>query len=165
LFLWEDTLKKLENDPFQLVGRLDAITKHALYLCFDERFPAFSEESFWQMRGVDMDYHDLDPNKSFFQAMRSKGIIEDLYAKKLFSWYMQNPPPETRAHFRGNLAKMLNKSSRNLRVLSGNAWNNCTPFPSTYNIYPGLKDTVLSIEDPFDSYQGRLLDIEAAFIK
>ncbi|MBM3232750.1 hypothetical protein FJZ18_01120 [Candidatus Pacearchaeota archaeon] len=160
LFLWEDTLNKLEYDPFQLVGRLDAITKKALYTCLDERFPDVPEDSFWQMRGIDMNYHDINPNYSIFQVMRSEGIMEDLYSNKLFSWYMQNPPPKTRAHFRGNLAKILIRAKEDLAVLDGDEWDKCVPLSDIYNIYPNLWDLDLSIDDPFNSYNDRLTEIK-----
>ena len=158
LLLWQDTLKKLEHDPFQLVGRLDSITKQALYLCLDERFPEVSEEMFRQMQGNDMDYHDLNPNKSLFQALRSEGIMEELYSPHLFSRYSQNPPPRTRANFRGKFAEMLQKKTMQMQVLRGDEWDRCSLSPTARNFYPHIEDRVIG--DPFNSYHEQLPEAE-----
>lgn len=156
LRLWKDTLNKLVSDPFQLVGRLDRITKEALFKEFEPTFPACAEEStYWVLRGNDQEFTLLNPATSLFNDLRQRGILEEYYHASLISSATYEPPRTTRAHFRGNIVQRLQQATGLKRVLEDTPWSMCRPAREAVSMLNQQLDT-WTIDDPLEPYHEAL---------
>lgn len=94
LFLWEDTLERLEDAPQSLVGSLDWVTKRFL---LDEA----GAESDWEARKkIDLRYHELSP-QGYFQQLCDAGHVERLLDEAEVERATRVPPPDSPAATRG----------------------------------------------------------------
>lgn len=92
---WQEVLVDLETNPKSLAGRLDWPTKLALLERYRER-----DNLGWnspQLAAIDLQYHDLRPHRSLAARLNLTTMVDDGAAAKA----MTNPPPDTRAYFRG----------------------------------------------------------------
>ena len=96
---WENVLAGLESDPRSLVGQLDWITKRQVMDGFRERHGLSTADL--KLAALDLQYHDLRPNRSLFARMGAETLVD---ADKV-RWAMDNPPDDTRAYFRGQCLK------------------------------------------------------------
>ena len=88
-------LTGLETDPMTLAGQVDWIAKHRLSTA-----TASATASRWddaQLAAMDLQYHDLRPEKSLAARVGLERIATDEEATRA----MTEPPPDTRAYFRG----------------------------------------------------------------
>ena len=92
---WENVLTGLESDPESLVGQLAWITKRRVMDGFRERHGLSTDDL--KLAALDLQYHDLRPDRSLFARMGAETLVEVDEAR----WAMDNPPGDTRAYFRG----------------------------------------------------------------
>lgn len=92
---WEQTLAGLETDPSQLAGQIDWIAKKRLLEGFMDRHDCDWEDP--RLRALDLQYHDLRPEKSLAGRAGLETIIDDTDAVLAVT----EPPSDTRAYFRG----------------------------------------------------------------
>jgi proteasome accessory factor PafA2 len=92
---WEATLTGLETDPSTLAGQVDWIAKHRLLDGYRERHDLRWDDA--RLAAMDLQYHDLRPEKSLAVRVGLERIAtdEEMVAA------MTQPPPDTRAYFRG----------------------------------------------------------------
>jgi proteasome accessory factor A len=102
LALWEETLRALENDPMTLADRLDWVAKLKVLNGYRQRHDALWDDS--RLAAIDLQYHDLRPEKSLASRLNLRHIWEPADVKVAVG----EPPKETRAYFRG---KCLEKFS------------------------------------------------------
>jgi Pup amidohydrolase len=101
---WEAVLAGLERDPMTLDGQLDWVTKLKLLDAYRERDSIDWDDS--KMALLDLQYHDVRPEKSLFERLVRAGKVERLVEESDVTTAMTEPPPSTRAYFRGQcLAK------------------------------------------------------------
>jgi proteasome accessory factor A len=101
---WEATLASLERDPMTLDGQLDWVTKLRLLDAYRERDSIDWDDP--KMALLDLQYHDVRPEKSLFERLVRAGKVERLVEEFDVTTAMTEPPPSTRAYFRGQcLAK------------------------------------------------------------
>jgi hypothetical protein len=94
LRLWEETLDALENDPSDLVGSLDWVTKQFV-------LEKAGHGASWETRKkIDLRYHELSP-EGYFQRLRSTGIGERILDAAEVEYALRNPPSGTPATVRG----------------------------------------------------------------
>ncbi len=98
---WERVLTALESDPRQLDGVLDWVTKYQLLRNYVERDGL--EWSDAKLALLDIQYHDVRPDKSIYEKLVRAGKIERLLDEDEVVVAMVEPPPTTRAYFRGKL--------------------------------------------------------------
>lgn len=94
LRLWEQTLDALTEDPQQLLGSLDWVTKQFLL----ERAGRGAN---WEVRKkIDLRYHELSPD-GYFHQLRRAGVVRSLLSEAEVAHARRNPPAGTPALARG----------------------------------------------------------------
>jgi len=95
LRVWEEVLTDLEADPMRLADRLDWVAKLRVIDGYRERHGLEWGDA--RLAAMDLQYHDLRPSKSLFARLDVRRLTTD--AEVLHA--VDNPPPDTRAYFRG----------------------------------------------------------------
>ena len=96
---WEQVLGALERDPAELDGQLDWVTKHNLLQAYVERDGL--EWSDPKLGLLAVQYHDVRPGRSLYERLVRAGKVERLLSEAEVLEAMGEPPPTTRAYFRG----------------------------------------------------------------
>jgi proteasome accessory factor A len=95
LDLWEHVLSALETDPMSLADTVDWVAKYRLVDGYRERHDLEWNDP--KLRAMDLQYHDLRPDRSLARRIGLRTLIgrdEALAA-------VTEPPADTRAWFRG----------------------------------------------------------------
>jgi proteasome accessory factor A len=92
---WESVLTALETDPAAAADQVDWVAKHRLIDGYRERHGLSWDDA--RLAAMDLQYHDLRPDKGLaarvgLERMTTDGEIELAVVE---------PPPDTRAYFRG----------------------------------------------------------------
>ncbi len=104
---WGDVLDRLSSDPMQLSGELDWVIKLQLVRSYIERKQCGWDDP--RVTMMDLQYHDLRPEKGLFSALEKDGYVKRLISDREISQAEQNPPADTRAYFRGACLKKFLK--------------------------------------------------------
>jgi len=99
LALWEKTLDALETDPQSTSGYLDWSAKLRLLEEYRER-----DHLPWshpKLRVLDLQYHDVAPERSLYRRLVGAGRMERLFTDADIERAVAEPPEDTRAYFRG----------------------------------------------------------------
>ncbi len=96
---WERALAALEQDPMTLDGQLDWVTKLALLEAYVARDGL--EWSDPKLSLLDLQYHDVRPDRSLYERLVRAGKVERLVSEEDVVRAMTEPPATTRAYFRG----------------------------------------------------------------
>ena len=99
LVLWEATLAALESDPLSTSGYLDWAAKLRLLEEYRERDGL--PWSHPKLRLLDLQYHDVDPERSLHRRLVRAGRMERLFSDDAVERATMEPPERTRAYFRG----------------------------------------------------------------
>ena len=92
---WEEVLTGLESDPMTLSTQLDWVAKYRLIDGYRERHGLEWDDA--RLAAMDLQYHDLRPDKSLFARLGMERITDDAEV----TLAMSEPPTDTRAYFRG----------------------------------------------------------------
>ena len=92
---WEHVLTALESDPMQLADQLDWVAKYGVINGYRERHDLRWNDA--RLAAMDLQYHDMRPTKSLFSRLGVETLVDDEDARVA----MSEPPPDTRAYFRG----------------------------------------------------------------
>jgi proteasome accessory factor A len=92
---WEAVLAGLETDPGTLATQVDWIAKHRLIDGYRERHGLAWDDA--RLAAMDLQYHDLRPERS----LAARVGLETIAGADEIRAAMTEPPPETRAYFRG----------------------------------------------------------------
>ena len=92
---WETVLTALETDPMSLANQLDWVAKYRLFSGYAERHNLNWHDA--RLAAMDLQYHDLRPEKSLFARVGMERLVGDDAAERA----MTQPPEGTRAYFRG----------------------------------------------------------------
>jgi len=103
LSAWQETLDALERNPMSLVGSLDWVTKKWILDGYRSRDGL--EWSDPRLAAVDLQWSDLSPEKGLAMVLRRRGTIKNLVTDEQARWAAVNPPPQTRAWFRGEVLR------------------------------------------------------------
>jgi proteasome accessory factor PafA2 len=96
---WEAALTSLERDPSELAGQLDWVTKRELLQAYIDRDGlAWSDP---KLALLDLQYHDVRPDRSLYERLVRAGSVERLVDEDAVKIAINDPPPSTRAYFRG----------------------------------------------------------------
>ena len=97
---WEAVLTGLESDPMSLSDQLDWVAKYRMIDGYRERHGLGWDDA--RLAAMDLQYHDLRPEKSLFARLGVERVSTDEEVERA----MTEPPTDTRAYFRGRcLAK------------------------------------------------------------
>lgn len=92
---WEAVLAGLENDFMDLADQLDWVAKYRLINGYRERNGLRWRDA--KLAAMDLQYHDLRPEKSLFLRVGMQRITTDEEVSRATT----EPPEDTRAYFRG----------------------------------------------------------------
>jgi proteasome accessory factor A len=92
---WEEVLTALETDFVSLATQLDWVAKYRLMQGYRERHDLGWDDA--RLAAMDLQYHDLRPDKSLAARVGLERLTDD--AEVLEAIF--EPPPDTRAYFRG----------------------------------------------------------------
>ena len=95
LVRWENVLAQLEDDPMQLADQLDWVAKYRLVEGYRERNQLAWGDA--RLAAIDLQYHDLRPDKSLFRRLGVERLVTD----EEIDHATVHPPRDTRAYFRG----------------------------------------------------------------
>ncbi len=92
---WEAVLTALESDPMELADQLDWVAKYRMVSAYRDRHDLSWTDS--RLAAMDLQYHSLEPGRSLF----AKVPMERLVTEESVLEAVTEPPPDTRAYFRG----------------------------------------------------------------
>jgi proteasome accessory factor PafA2 len=92
---WEAVLTGLETDPSSLADQVDWIAKHRLINGYRERHGLRWDDA--RLAAMDLQYHDLRADKSLAGRVGLERVSTDDEVERAVT----EPPPDTRAYFRG----------------------------------------------------------------
>jgi proteasome accessory factor A len=92
---WEEVLTGLEHDPGSLARQLDWVAKRRLVEGYRERHGLSWGDA--KLRALDLQYHDVRPEKSLYARAGMERITTDEEVERART----EPPTTTRAYFRG----------------------------------------------------------------
>ncbi|QCX27548.1 depupylase/deamidase Dop [Nocardioides jishulii] len=96
---WGSVLDRLERDPFECAGELDWVAKLQLLEQYRERDCLDWSDA--KLHLVDLQYHDIRPEKGLHHRLVSAGRMQRLVEESAVEAAVHSPPTDTRAYFRG----------------------------------------------------------------
>ncbi|WP_116113987.1 depupylase/deamidase Dop [Austwickia chelonae] len=99
LLRWEDVLNRLEHDPASAAAHIDWVAKMTLLEGYRHR-----DGLNWDaplLTAVDIQWSDLRPGRGLARRLEERGSLERLTDPSDVHHATTNPPPDTRAWFRG----------------------------------------------------------------
>lgn len=137
---WESILEGLEKDPLELADRVDWVAKLRIVEQYmKEQGVEWGDDS---LQSVDLEYHNIDPEKSLFHALQQMGQTKRFIDELDIIDGMTEPPRDTRAKGRAELVRsVLSRGSSKFYLFD---WNGVALDRHTY----------LEMPDPFETYEG-----------
>jgi proteasome accessory factor PafA2 len=105
---WEQVLTDLEADPILCADRLDWAAKLRLFTGFRERDGV--EWTDPKLRALDLQYHDVEPEKGLYHRLVRSGAMRRLFDDAEVLRAVTEPPERTRAYFRGQCVSRFSGS-------------------------------------------------------
>jgi len=105
---WESVLSRLGEDPMMLAGELDWVAKLRLLSGYRERDGL--DWSSPRLHAVDLQYHDVRPEKGLFHRLVQRGSMRTLIDPASVAMAVGSPPEDTRAYFRGECLRRYPES-------------------------------------------------------
>jgi proteasome accessory factor A len=96
---WEHTLEALARDPMELDDKIDWVMKKRMIEGFMDRKSL--DWSSPQVEMLDLQYHDLRPDKGLYYLLERQGRAERIVTDEEITAAIHKPPTDTRAYFRG----------------------------------------------------------------
>lgn len=136
---WEEILDGLEKDPMALSDRIDWVCKRRIVEQYmEEEGVSWGDDSLFS---VDLEYHNIDPEKSLFHAWQEMGLTKRLLDEVDIVTAMTDPPDDTRAKGRAKLVEqVLSRKSPRFYLFD---WNGVALDRHTY----------VEMPDPFQTYE------------
>ena len=100
---WEHVIDALRRDPMELSEKIDWVMKKAMIERFMERKSLDWNSA--QVEMLDLQYHDLRPEKGLYYLLERQGHAERIVADDEILAAVHTPPSDTRAYFRGECLK------------------------------------------------------------
>ena len=100
---WRSLLERLGQDPDLCFGEIDWVTKlHVLNRYRERDGLAWADPT---LHLVDLQYHDVRPERGVFHRLEKAGRIRSLVDESVIAAALVSPPDDTRAYFRGQCIK------------------------------------------------------------
>ncbi len=96
---WQTVLETLGRDPMELDTKIDWIMKKRLIENYMSRKKLDWSDS--QVQMLDLQYHDLRPDKGLYFLLERQGKAERIVTDEEIQYAIHHPPVDTRAYFRG----------------------------------------------------------------
>lgn len=95
---WDEAAALLGEDPLRAAHLLDWVAKYALIRSYQERGVAASDP---RLRLIDLQYSDVDPQRSLYAALVRRGRMRTLVGQEEIARAATTAPATSRAWFRG----------------------------------------------------------------
>jgi len=105
---WQFVLECLERDPMELDTRIDWVMKKSIMEGFMDRKSLDWDSP--QIEMLDLQYHDLRPDKGLYYLMERQGRAERICTDEEIAAAIHTPPDDTRAYFRGECLRRYGSS-------------------------------------------------------
>lgn len=138
---WSTLLDELESDPMKLGHKIDWVAKRVIVDLYRDE-----EKLTWQdpaLQSIDLEYHNIDPEKSLFEGYRQQYGVEEIASEVDILTAITDPPEDTRALGRGKLVEQVIK--RNNRKFYVFDWNGVAIDRHNYIDMP---DPLCTYENP-----------------
>ena len=148
---WESTLDQLEQDPLELVDRLDWVAKCWLLETFVEEEGVDWDDPWLQ--SLDLEYHNIDPDRSLFYELQQVSPIVRLVSDDAIDTAITEPPRTTRAYFRGKVVEKFREEIHSIQwdsVRFKGGWRK-PAVELKYLISPDIVETYNQILDESDT--------------
>jgi proteasome accessory factor A len=143
---WESTLDGLEKDPMSLGDRIDWVAKRKIveqYIA--EEGLAWGDDA---LHSVDLEYHNIDPDKSLFYAYQDMGETSRVLDDVEIVTAMTDPPQNTRAKGRSKFVEEVLR--RRIPKFYMFDWNGVAV---DRHRYIEMSDPFETYDQPFDQWQ------------
>lgn len=136
---WESVLDGLERDPLDMADRIDWVAKYKVVNQYrEEEGLDWSDDA---LHSVDLEYHNIDPEKSLFHALQEMGQTRRMLEDIDITFAMTDPPQDTRAKGRSRLVEeVLKRRNPKFYIFD---WNGVALDRTQY----------VEMPDPFDTYE------------
>ena len=142
---WRFVLDGLQYEPGSLIDRVDWIAKKWLLESVVE-VEGLEWNDPW-VQSLDLEYHNLNPDKGLYHDLVRRGVMRQLVDEKLVNQAIANPPRDTRARARSAVMRALTEHKARYVI----DWDSVYVENENY----------LNLDDPFQIYDGE----SAAFIE
>lgn len=96
---WERVLTAIDNDPLTLDAEVDWVAKYKLICGYRDKHDLEWRDP--KLRMLDLQYHDVRPDKGLANVLYRSGKLERLTTDEEIQRAVTMPPRDTRAYFRG----------------------------------------------------------------
>jgi proteasome accessory factor A len=108
---WQNVLEGIERNPMSQIHCIDWVAKRWLLESFmNEQNVGWNDP--W-LQSLDLEYHNLDPNRGLYLAMVEQGIVKPVVSPDRVDHCTGYPPSNTRAEARGMAVRFLKGKSSN----------------------------------------------------
>jgi proteasome accessory factor A len=114
LGMWEQALTKIEKDPLGQDREADWVIKYKLIEAYRERHGLELTDP--KVALLDLQYHDINRNRSIFYRMQDRGLVERICDDTEIEEAIDTPPQTTRARLRGEFIKKAKERKRDYTV-------------------------------------------------
>jgi len=104
---WRSVLDRLAQEPMQLSRELDWVIKKELLESYMARKGCDWTDA--RIAMMDLQYHDIRSDKGLYYALERGGYVDRVLDPEEINRAIENPPPDTRAYFRGMCIKKFPK--------------------------------------------------------
>jgi len=158
---WEQILSALESDPMVADRQLDWVAKLRLLEAYRDRRGLDWDDP--KLALVDLQYHDIRMDKGLYYKLLEQGHMERLVTEEEILHAVAEPPPDTRAWFRGQALRRFSTS------IATASWDGIVfdvgrhalqkipmmePLRGTKRMTEGLFSACATAEDLLDLIQG-----------
>jgi proteasome accessory factor PafA2 len=133
---WGETLQLLAQDRFQLVGKLDWVTKQWLLETF-VREERIGWDDPW-LASLDLEYHNVDPEQGLYLGLEADGKAWRMTTDETIDAAVRNGPGDTRGGLRGVCVQRFSDQIASMQ------WERI-------QFTGGLRSRTLDMDDLFDS--------------
>jgi len=114
LRMWEHCVATIERDPLLLDREVDWVIKHKLISQYMEKKNVGLDDA--AVNVLDLQYHDIDPDRGVFNKMQSKGLVERMLDDASIDEAKDVAPTTTRAHLRGKFVRAAKAKNKDFTV-------------------------------------------------
>ena len=114
LEMWEHVITTIERDPLELDREVDWVIKYKLLEAFRSKHDLPLSHA--KIALMDLQYHDVNRDRSLFYLMQNKGLVERMVTDEDIDTAMETPPQTTRAKLRGDFIQAAKEKKRDYTV-------------------------------------------------
>ena len=112
--MWEHVITTIERDPLELDREVDWVIKYKLLEAFRSKHDLPLSHA--KIALMDLQYHDVNRDRSLFYLMQNKGLVERMATDEDIDTAMETPPQTTRAKLRGDFIQAAKEKKRDYTV-------------------------------------------------